>query len=84
MDSVYLCCLWENKETATLSKYFLTDDTEEQKEQISFLAHSNAQRPKGRRNHRFIVDELTSGQVNELIVDRVIEDKVTGEQSSFE
>ena len=37
MDSVYLCYLWENKEIATLSKYFLTDDTEEQKEQISFL-----------------------------------------------
>ena len=37
MDSVYLCDLWENKETATLSKHSLTDDTEEQKEQISFL-----------------------------------------------
>ena len=38
MDSVYLCYLWENKETATpLSKHSLTDDTEEQKEQISFL-----------------------------------------------
>ena len=37
MDSVLLCYLWENKETATLSKHSLTDDTEEQKEQISFL-----------------------------------------------
>ena len=37
MDSVYLCYLWENKEIATLSKHSLTDDTEEQKEQISFL-----------------------------------------------
>ena len=37
MDSVYLCYLWENKETATLSKHSLTDDTDEQKEQISFL-----------------------------------------------
>ena len=34
MDSVYLCYLWENKETATLSQHSLTD---EQKEQISFL-----------------------------------------------
>ena len=67
-----------------LSQHFLTDDTDEQKEQISFLAHSNAQRPKGRRNHRFIVDELTSGQVNQLLVDGVIKDKVTDEQSSFE
>ena len=37
MDSVYLCYLRENKETTTLSKHSLTDDTEEQKEQISFL-----------------------------------------------
>ena len=35
------------------------------------FTHSNTQRPKGRRNHRFIVDELTSGQVNQLLVDRV-------------
>ena len=37
MNSVYLCYLWENKETTTLSKHSLTDDTEERKEQISFL-----------------------------------------------
>ena len=37
MDSVYLCYLWENKEIATLSQHSLTDDTDEQKEQISFL-----------------------------------------------
>ena len=84
MDSVLLCYLWENKTIATLLQHFLTDDTEEQKEQISFLAHSNAQRPKGRGTHRFIVNELASGQVNQLLVDRVIEDKVTEEQSSFE
>ena len=30
------------------------------------------------------LDRVTSGQVNQLIVDSVIEDKVTGEQSSFE
>jgi len=28
-------------------------------------------------------NKFTSGQVNQLIVDRVIEDKVTDEQSSF-
>ena len=37
MDSVFLCYLWENKETATLSQHSLTDNTDEQKEQISFL-----------------------------------------------
>ena len=37
MDSVLLCYLWEDKETATLSQHSLTDDTDEQKEQISFL-----------------------------------------------
>ena len=40
MDSVLLCYLWENKELLShsiLSQYSLTDDTEEQKEQISFL-----------------------------------------------
>ena len=37
MDSVLLCYLWENKEIATLSKHSLTDDTDEQKGQISFL-----------------------------------------------
>ena len=37
MDSVYLCYLWENKEIATLSQHSLTDDTDEQNEQISFL-----------------------------------------------
>ena len=33
---------------------------------------------------RLQVDKRTSRQVNKLIVDRVIKDKVTGEQSSFE
>ena len=40
MDSVLLCYLWENKELLShsiLSQYSLTDDTEEQKEQIPFL-----------------------------------------------
>ena len=37
MDSVYLCYLWEDKQIATLSQHSLTDDTDEQNEQISFL-----------------------------------------------
>ena len=76
MDSVYLCFLWENKEMATLSQHSLTEDTDEQREKISFFVHWNTQRPKGHRRHRalsfelwdlnfmiWVVDELTSLQV---------------------
>jgi len=84
MDSVYLCYLWENKTKSYSIKAF-SHRWHRWTERTDFLfAHWKAQRPKGRRIHRFIVDELTSGQVNQLIVDRVIEDKVTEEQSSFE
>ena len=61
MDSVYLCYLWEDKETATLSRHSLTDDTDdtdEQKEQISFFVHWNTQRPKGHGRHRALSFEL--------------------------